>query len=380
MQSLNRNLQQTLRNLHLWVGLIAGLFIVIMGISGVIVVFRPYFEGLNSPKVTSSRGSASLTLTAQNLAAFHSGARINRVSFPESPTEPLLVQAETPDKQRLQVFVDPASGEVLGLKKKLAWLDWTVELHQNLLLGKTGRALTGVIGVALLLLSVSGLVSWLAGRRNWKRTLALPQKGPWRRVNYDGHKWTGLWANLLLVIVSFTGIVLAYPDTFRQAIRAATGEPQPSPPLVPAGTSQDLRPLDEYLRAAAASIPGGVVRELRLPSSGRPIVSITIWAPGDARPRGGNVVYLDPSSANVLSVERSAPWSSKKLVDFANAIHKTEVGGLPLRLVFSLAGLASVLLCLSGVQIWWHRRQTRLRSLRVHAEEPAVPAGALAHK
>jgi uncharacterized iron-regulated membrane protein len=94
------------------------------------------------------------------------------------------------------------------------------------------------------------------------------------------------------------------------------------------------------------------------------------------------VVYLDPSSGSVLSVERSGTWqSSKNLVDFANAIHKTELGGLPVRLVSSLAGFASVFLCFSGGQIWWHRRQTRLQStLRDRAEETAAPADTLARK
>lgn len=384
MKPPNRSLQQALRTLHLWLGLIAGLFIVIMGISGVIVVFRPYFENAAAPSVQGgpTNSKAVQAALSADLTLVHIRARITRITFPQTPSEPLLVQAETADKQRMQFFVDPATGNMLGTKPKIGWLDWTVDLHQNLLAGRTGRAVTGVIGIALFLMSVSGLVSWLAGRRDWKRTLSVPQKAPFRRVNYEGHIWVGLWINLLLIVVSFTGIVLAYPNTFQQGIRMVNGEQTPADRPTLNAASHDLRPLAEYMQAAVLALPGGVVRELRLPSNDHAPVSLTLWTPGDARPKGTNVVYLDPSSARVLSVEQSRGLlSSKRLVDFADAIHKTELGGLPVRIVFAVIGLASVLLCFSGIQIWWHRRQTTLRAARrVGAEQAVAPAGVLVHK
>jgi uncharacterized iron-regulated membrane protein len=191
MQSLDKTLQHWLRKVHLWLGLTAGLFIVTMGLSGLIIVFRPMIESAAAPQVTSA--VVKLALIEQSLDSIHREAQVSRVIFPESSASPVLVQAETKDKQRFQEFFDGSSGLPLGPKKNLAWLDWIVDLHQNLLIGKTGRALTGVIGGALLLLSISGLLSWLSGQRDWKRALAVQRKGPWRRVNYHAHKWVGLW-------------------------------------------------------------------------------------------------------------------------------------------------------------------------------------------
>lgn len=382
MKQFNRGLQQTLRTLHLWLGLIAGFFIVVMGISGVIVVFRPYIDGVAAPKVSGRPTNLTAVQAAlgADLTSVHTRARVTRIVFPESSTEPLLVQTESADKQRTQLFVDPASGTPLGTKPKIAWLDWTVDLHQNLLAGKTGRAVTGVIGIALFLMSVSGLISWLAGRRDWKRTLAVPQKAPFRRMNYEGHIWAGLWTNLLLAVISFTGIMLAYPNAFEQGIRMMSSEQAPAarPTLNPG--VHTLRPWSEYAQAAALALPGGVVRELRLPNNDRAPVSLTVWTPGDARPKGTNVVYLDPSTASVLAVEPSgALLSSKRIGDFADAIHKTELGGMPVRILFALIGIASVLLCFSGVQIWWHRRQTAIRSARAR-DNRDTPVGVLVHK
>jgi uncharacterized iron-regulated membrane protein len=266
----------------------------------------------------------------------------------------LLVQADSAGKKGLLLYFDPATGSALGEKPTLAWLDWLVDFHQNLLSGKTGRAWAGLIGVALLLVSASGLFSWLAGSRDWKRTLAVPQKGPWRRVNFQAHKWAGLWCNVLLIVVSFTGMVLAWPDAFEHSAAA---------PTVAKGdrrAGKSLLPLDEYVRAAAGALPGGVVKELRLPGRGSNAVSLTLRTSSDLRRKGSNIVLLDPVSAKVISVERaSAAPLSVKFVELANAIHKTELGGLPVQLAWSLLGLAPALLFVSGLAIWWQRRKAR---------------------
>ena len=208
-------MQGTLRVVHLWLGIAAGLFIVMMGLSGTVIIFRSRIEASVAPKTArETTAAASLSAVAKSLDTFRPGAKITRVTFPDTTDGPLLVQADSSDKKHMLLYFDPSTGQPLGEKPTLAWLDWLVDLHQNLLSGKTGRAWAGLIGLALLLMCVSGLLSWLAGSRHWKRTLAVPQKGPWRRVNFQAHKWAGLWTNMLLIVVSFTGMVLAWPDVF----------------------------------------------------------------------------------------------------------------------------------------------------------------------
>jgi uncharacterized iron-regulated membrane protein len=52
---------------------------------------------------------------------------------------------------------------------------------------------------------------------------------------------------------------------------------------------------------------------------------------------------------------------SQKLVELANAIHKSELGGLAFKLPWSLLGLLPLLFFVSGAQIWWGRRRSLLR-------------------
>jgi uncharacterized iron-regulated membrane protein len=379
----NRKIQQALRKLHLWVGLVAGAFIAMMALTGMIIIFRPALESAAAPRTRSGGAPANLTAMEQSFAANYPGASIAHVTIPDNPPGLLLVQAETDNRQQVQAYFDAVSGQDLGPKKTLSWLDWITDLHQNLLMGKRGRAATGVIGFALIFIASTGILSWLAGPRVWKRGLAVPQKGQWRRVNYEWHRWSGLWANVLLLAVSLTGIVLAYPDAFQRVVGRMAGERQPPPEQRRLGadrkSAKRALPLDDYVQAAAAAIPGGVVRELKMPKPDRGEVSIQLWTPGDIRPNGDSVVLLTSATARVLSVDRSsdAPLS-RKLAALANAIHKTELGGLPVKLVWSMLGFVPVLLFLSGLQIWWTREQSVLRHNQARKENPAVPVRAQA--
>jgi uncharacterized iron-regulated membrane protein len=371
-------MQQFLRTLHLWLGLTAGAFIVMMALSGTVIIFRSKIESVGAPRSTAAvpaDGSTFAVMQGQ-LDTQYPGSRITKILFPETSMDVIVLQAEISERKKVELYADPGTGALLGPKKSVAWLDWLVDLHQNLLMGKTGRALTGIIGSALLLLSLSGLISWLAGQRDWKRTLAVPKGGPWRRVNYELHKWGGLWANLLLIVVSATGIILAYPDTFRATVGTVMGEVKPDKPAARAmrqGRAErvEFLPLETYLQTAIRSVPDSVVREVRMREKGRSTVTVTLSTPSDIRPKGGNTVILDASSGNVISVERSTTSPlSRKLEDYANAIHKAELGGLPVKIFWALLGLVPVALAISGSQIWWHQRKTAQR------KKARMPSGA----
>jgi hypothetical protein len=111
----------------------------------------------------------------------------------------------------------------------------------------------------------------------------------------------------------------------------ATHEPQPARVNRKLKTKQKIKeaalPLDDYLHAATAVLPGGILREIRMPSRGSSTVAVCLWAPGGIRPKGGNIVLLNRATAGVLSIDRAsdAPLS-RKLVELANVIHKTELG------------------------------------------------------
>ena len=347
-----RGSRRVLHLVHLWLGLVAGGFIVAMGLTGFILVLRPLLEDQAPMGPTTVK--PNLAGIEDMLRAVHPGARISRVTFPASAAAPTLVQAETADRERLALLFDTPTGALLGPRIRRPWLEWIADFHQNLLNGKTGRAMTGWIGGALFVLSLSGLISWFVGQRDWRRALAIPDMRPWRRGVYLAHRWSGLWANVLLLVVAGTGIVLAIPDAFQAPSKAMsiTGKSR---------SKSSLQPLDDYVRAAQAAFPDGHPRELRLRGKAGG-VSLSLWEPSDLRPKGGTVISLDPATAAVVSVERSsqAPLS-RRFVELCNAVHKVELGGWLVRGPWSMLGLLPAFLMVSGIQVWWFKRRGERR-------------------
>jgi uncharacterized iron-regulated membrane protein len=162
-----------------------------------------------------------------------------------------------------------------------------------------------------------------------------------------------LWSYALLTVVAFTGIGLAYPDTFRSSLRSLTGETAPAKAPRVTGSAHALRPLDEYLRASATAMSDGVPTELRLPENNKAPVDLRLHRPGDLS-LSGNHVYLEPSTAQVLAVSREADLATGARIFAAFApIHYGEFGGLPIKVLWFLLGVIPAVLFVTGFITWW---------------------------
>jgi uncharacterized iron-regulated membrane protein len=254
-----------LRPIHVWVGLTAGALISIIGLAGSVIVFRREFERAAMPGNSAARNFSrmvSLDDAVREIVRVRPDARIRRVRLPASAGDPYLFQVELPAKATEQIVLDSATGRVLGTARA-GWVDWMIDLHRNLLSGKQGRKAVGFAGIVLLILSMSGMLMWLTGRRNWRAWTLVRREGPSRRFHFELHRATGLWACTFLAVISFTGIERAFPDTFRSGIISLTGEPA-TVKAPPGGKARSTRPLEEYLQTARTAMPDGVPVELRL--------------------------------------------------------------------------------------------------------------------
>jgi hypothetical protein len=97
-------------------------------------------------------------------------------SFPGSPV--------AGDDGRLYLFCMSLSGSLLVFRNELEVsadphsrlfraVEWLVDFHGELLLGETGRQLSGMGATFLTLLCLTGVVIWWPGIARWRRSLAV---------------------------------------------------------------------------------------------------------------------------------------------------------------------------------------------------------------
>ena len=347
-----RSKKPVLKTIHTWAGLVSGVFLSVIALTGSVILFRAEFERAALPQrgAADSARHASLDEASREIAKLRPDSHVRRVRLPGGADDAYLFQIEDRDKRTEQIFSDPATGRVLGVVQP-GWIDWMVDLHRNLLAGKPGRKTVGGAGIVLFVLSATGLLMWLRGARNWRSWISVRREGSTRRFNYELHRASGLWAYGFLAIISFTGIERAYPDTFRQAVQSLTGRPASvaGPKRIKAPSRLSL---DQYLRLGRVAMPDGVAIELRLPEPGRGPVDLRLYRAGDLSP-SGNHVYLDPDSGRVILIDRivDRPVGARFLAALS-PIHYAQFGGMPVKIAWALLGLTPVLLFATGLIIW----------------------------
>jgi uncharacterized iron-regulated membrane protein len=111
-----------------------------------------------------------------------------------------MFQAGSDEEGSLHVAADPSSGRVLGTINS-GWVEWTIDLHRNLLSGKQGRKVVGAAGIVLFILGATGLLMWIAGPRNWSAWTSVRRDGSMRRFHFNciGRRDCGHTASSLLL-------------------------------------------------------------------------------------------------------------------------------------------------------------------------------------
>ena len=113
------------------------------------------------------------------------------------------VLRELPFENRIEQQVAICNHVVAVLSERL-------DLHDNLLTGDNGRTVNGVGGILLTLLSLTGVVIWWPGIRNWRRSLGVRFSANWRRLTWDLHSAIGFWTAVVVFMFAFTGFYLVF--------------------------------------------------------------------------------------------------------------------------------------------------------------------------
>lgn len=373
---MKTSLRKVARRSHTWLGLIAGIFICLMGFTGGLVGLRPQLAMLlapAAPKVAACVAAPDWNKAAADLTAYdHS--EINRIYGPYANDTRYHIRMATNNPILFHHLIyDACSGRVLG-SIGMTWMDWTVDLHHNLLNGKTGRLWTGAIGGVMLFSGISGLLVWLIAKPSLGTAFKI-QLAWSRRTPRELHRAVGIAASLLLMLEAFTGLWLAFPQTMRGALAAVAGAPEDVRPA--RGTrekSQGHASLADLMAAAHGAIPDGLVREIRMPE-GNGNAAIRMWRPLDFRILGNNVVYVSGATGRVLAVDRYVDRSgSSRFIQAMAALHYDEWGGLTFRVLSAVAGLVTPLLFVSGIFLWWYGRPRKNASAARAAPAARVPA------
>ena len=212
-------LRKALFQIHLWSGLGVGLYLVVISVTGSVLVFRSELRQTFMPQPVFVAAEGERLDEDGMIAAAERAwpdASVSIFAERDEPTQAVTISVNR-DGDVQQMLLDPYTGADLGNAMPAGWrlTTWLLDLHDNLLSGTTGRAVNGVGAIMMTLLSVTGLIIWWPGIRNWRRSLTVDMRANWRRLNWSLHGAIGFWTVALVFMWGFTGIYLCFPVPFQ---------------------------------------------------------------------------------------------------------------------------------------------------------------------
>jgi uncharacterized iron-regulated membrane protein len=363
------SVRRTLRWAHRWVGLAAGCVLVVTGLTGSALVFRQEIDSALNPallRVEPAPARASLQSIADEIRRrFPDAPAAARVRMPRGPHD--AYEFWMGAEPALYVYADPYRGTILGARGPRAFLTgWLFWLHSHMLSGEVGHTIAGIAALALVGLSLTGLVIWWPRRppwsswKQWHAALTIKRGSGSRRVTFDLHRALGFYASAFLLVAGVTGASLVFNEWFERAAHVIVGtspvKVSSTVPVLRASPAPATLPLDTLLAIAEAAQPGGTISYLYLATTPGQTFRVRQRLPGEEHPNGKSFVNVDPTSGRVVGVESGAlAPTGARLYSILYPLHIGILGGTATRLLAVLVGLSLPALAVSGALIWWRR-------------------------
>lgn len=209
--------RRVLFQIHLWLGIGVGLYVLMISITGSAIVLRPQFSRWFVPSEVENTAGTELTGAALDarIAEIYQEDYEIVMTVPSSRAGRATYVMLKRNGEEVPRFFDQFTGADLGPSYpwQVATVEWLTDLHDNLLAGREGRRINGWGGILFLLMVVSGLVLWWQGSRRWQDGLQIKRNST-RDFNWQLHNFLGFWSMLLMLAWGVTAIYFAYPEPF----------------------------------------------------------------------------------------------------------------------------------------------------------------------
>ncbi|MBD1390738.1 PepSY domain-containing protein [Neiella sp. HB171785] len=377
-----------LYTIHSWVGVITGILLFVVAFTGAVAVFgRPELKIWASPEIRTPLTLDPIRIEqlvheyAQKVPANHFDAISISVPGVRSASA-LLIRYEYhghdhenggPDSV-IQYDFDPRSYQLLNEKRsdfESLFADWQydvadfiVNFHADLHLGRpVGLLITGLLGLTLMASLVTGVI---IHRKILRQMFTFrPFKGFSLLVN-DGHKVMGIWGVVFHGLIGFTGAFLglalvilvpaaayvSYQGDMDALIEDFTAAPEPVLAQVDAPTQ-----IAGPLRHAFNFHPDSVATSTRIVGYGDQNAVIYTNMIGGPQMYGQTLEYQGASGEFVQAFGNfgKVDGVSGIILDIMFPAHFGNFGGVLVKIVWTLLGLSTALLPLSGIMLWLER-------------------------
>ena len=382
-----------LQKVHLWVGLILSIPFILIGVSGSLIVVFSELPKMSLPAATA-RGDVKPMerILAAAVATAPEGWRAQAIVMPQSVGDPATVQLALPRGQRPPRgagqnfvagtrYVDPVSLSVLTgteIPRNGPIMRTMTTLHIALMFpGHYGLQTVGFMGVAMVLFGVSGLVLWWPKTGQWRFAFGVKRGTRGFRLNRDLHGAVGFWSLAVFLILSVSGVYLAFPVTVQQAVAAVLPleneilDGHVDPATAAGIANPNALTADDAAKLALSAVANAGILSVQLPPDAGGIFMVTLMPRpfGDGAPTIS--AFVGPGTEVSSIVDPRTYSFGKRILVWLRVLHYGLGLGMVWKVVVFFAGFLPLLFAITGLRMWQlkrSRRQTLPEGLAAPAE------------
>ena len=283
---------------HRWLALITGALLILVALSGAVLVFEGPVANAGAVHVVPGAKLLSFDSLGARAVAASGGGSLVGIGPGRAPDEAAIVGVAR-DTSETDYIVNPYTGEILGRDTGPTRLQVIVrrihQFHTSFLAGRTGNAVVAFLTLSSLVLVLTGLIIW------WRDKLwRIRWSASWKRVVFDLHHALGVFAAVILVFITGTGVWMGYSRQIDPLVLALNRTPVPAgwPKQPPPDPGAQRISIDSAVSVAHGLVPDAPVVLIDV-SPDDPIV-VALRYPEDHTPGGRSRVFIDRYRGTVL--------------------------------------------------------------------------------
>jgi uncharacterized iron-regulated membrane protein len=382
-------------------------FLVVAGLTGGLLAFYSELDRALNPELLRvsppSPGAAlldPLELHARVKAQLPAEQAFHNLSFKREPAESRAFWIEIAPEEWRETFVDPYTGKILGSRdwdaaptSRQNVMPFVYQLHYSLALGEVGTLLFGIVALLWTLDCFVGAyltfpvaqarpasgarVSWF---RRWYPAFLLKTGKLWSLV-FSFHRASGLWVWAMLLVFAWSAVGMNLRQVYTPVMTTLAGMrkeghdllPQLSPPFPePALSAAEALAVGRRLMAKEARRREfSIEREVFLYyAEDHGAFAYAVASSLDISEKNPRTqVFFDQNGRFIAFDAPTGITPGNTLSSVLFSLHVASIGGVGYRIFVSLLGLTVAALTVSGVLVWWRKRERRTAKARTKSAD-----------
>lgn len=366
---MSKTLKNIIYQIHLWSGLIAGIFIFLICLSGTVLTFEKEIHALSSPGeslyIDPTIPKKSIAELSLPLAQYGS---IGRITV-QGDTLPYVfnIQTSREDRRGKNFFVNPINGEILNDPfVRPGVMMFFFKLHRWLLgtPDSMGKMVVGISTLVFGLLLISGFYLW------WPRTKRLLINSlkinfsNSRKMIYDLHNTLGFYSLIPLAVMTLTGLCWSF-EWYRSGLSTVLGAQVfgdrrvNAVEVTPRESKLDIETLVSAVNERL-TYEGSVSIQL----SRNPKEAYTVRKTPLSGLQYTDTLQIDPYDKTIVAENL---FSNKKLGEqvagMIRHLHTGEFYGLISKIIYFITCLIATTLPITGTLMWLNKLKKKKKAL-----------------